>query len=769
MASAEDYANWIVKNADKKGTPEFETVAKAYQLARSQGGAAPATPTREQESQAELARLNQMVAERGAPVEGMPAPRAPSAFEQTEFYQRTKRAPEILSEVVRPEDVGANIAAMAQQAADFGKAGSERFVTGLSGGRPLDIVTGAAQNVLGGMGIAFSPISGATKTFIADPLARTFGPEVGERAQVVADIAAGPKMVTVAAKPVVTAGNVVMEGVNKAQGILRPRANWLAEAVGEQGPDIINALRTNVSGVEGAGQAAAPVGSVSFSQFAKALEKYAPQIADDAAATQDALFAARSNIAQGRIAEGSRKLADVVAAPNEQDVGKKLIAIAEKEKRAMKDTVVNPAFREAEKLAGDAPIDISNVTSKAADIMDTVDPSVATALSARLRKFQGETKTTEKIGAGGARYATETKIPPSATLAEVGDIRSAINSAAARAKATGDEVAFRDLIGLHKELDDAVTTSANLTPDAVDAYKNALSVYATQYAPRFKTGLQFDLFKVRQGANAIKPENVVDKFFNSPTNTDQFIALYGGNRDAMLNAKVGIEGMFRDKAIKDGIIDTKAAAKFLDDYGVQIDKLDARGLGIRDKLTSLIDEAARITAPEPRIVEIRGAIESGELPKGVSAAKIGAQVDELVKSASVEDLTALRDVVEIARRRARFERQAAMPMEKDLKLPSAPPVGSDFLDLKMRIPVEVYRRVTGKLTQKAAKSLGEMLSDPKRLNEAADLIEKALAMKARQTGRKFGPVKAPVYTGVPSAINALAPPSQNSLATQTGQ
>lgn len=34
MASADDYAAWIVKNAGKKGTPEFETVAKAYQEAK---------------------------------------------------------------------------------------------------------------------------------------------------------------------------------------------------------------------------------------------------------------------------------------------------------------------------------------------------------------------------------------------------------------------------------------------------------------------------------------------------------------------------------------------------------------------------------------------------------------------------------------------------------------------------------------------------------------------------------------------------------------
>ena len=34
MARAEDYAQWIVNNADKKGTPEFDTVAQAYQIAK---------------------------------------------------------------------------------------------------------------------------------------------------------------------------------------------------------------------------------------------------------------------------------------------------------------------------------------------------------------------------------------------------------------------------------------------------------------------------------------------------------------------------------------------------------------------------------------------------------------------------------------------------------------------------------------------------------------------------------------------------------------
>jgi len=41
MATADDYAGWIVKNAAKKGTPEFETVAAAYKEALSEEQAVP--------------------------------------------------------------------------------------------------------------------------------------------------------------------------------------------------------------------------------------------------------------------------------------------------------------------------------------------------------------------------------------------------------------------------------------------------------------------------------------------------------------------------------------------------------------------------------------------------------------------------------------------------------------------------------------------------------------------------------------------------------
>jgi hypothetical protein len=42
MATADEYAAWIVKNESRKGTPEFDTVAKAYQIAKEAEAAPPA-------------------------------------------------------------------------------------------------------------------------------------------------------------------------------------------------------------------------------------------------------------------------------------------------------------------------------------------------------------------------------------------------------------------------------------------------------------------------------------------------------------------------------------------------------------------------------------------------------------------------------------------------------------------------------------------------------------------------------------------------------
>lgn len=59
MANAAAYAQWIVENADKRGTPEFETVARAYQVARQQETAPAEQP--QQERRGTMAEVGRQV------------------------------------------------------------------------------------------------------------------------------------------------------------------------------------------------------------------------------------------------------------------------------------------------------------------------------------------------------------------------------------------------------------------------------------------------------------------------------------------------------------------------------------------------------------------------------------------------------------------------------------------------------------------------------------------------------------------------------------
>jgi hypothetical protein len=661
------------------------------------------------------------------------------------------------------EDIGGNIAREAQTAAQFAKEGGESAVENFKAGRPLSAVLGAGQQLAGGAGIVLSPLSGLVRSYVTDPVSRFLGPEVGEKAGMVANMAVTPGGLTKAARPVEMIANTGGRGVNAFENLVRPDLNALIEATGNKAPDVVNTLRRSTSGFETAGQAAAPAGSAGFSKFTSELAAHAPEVAADTQRTRDALLTARSNMAEGKSAQAAADIASAVAEPDAQTVGRRLITTAEKIKEEVKRTLIRPKFRNAEKLAGDAQIDISPVTREAADLIDTIDPDAAAVLSRRLGKFQGETKTTEGIGPGGATYKGETvTTPPTATLADVGDIRSAINNAAVKAKSSGDEAGYTRLMKLHKRLDDAVTSSETLPPKALAAYKDALETYATQYAPRFKTGLQVNLFKIKNGEQGIGATNVIDRFFSDADKTDNFIALYGKDPFAMTNARLGMEGLFRDQVIKNGVIDTKAYQKFLKDYGPQIDKLDANGLSLRNKFDTLANETARVTAPEAAIAETRAGIKTDKLPEGSAKDIADTRVSALVNSTPTEDLTSLRDAVQAVRREG--ARVADVNTANELKsgLPIVPSTTPSFLNTKFRIITEVYRRVMGRLDTKMAKELGAMLHDPSRLDEVANMLDAAIARKRAQEARVVTGTTAPPYSGVAlGAINALAPSQQN--------
>lgn len=606
---------------------------------------------------------------------------------------------------------------------------------------------GATQSVLtaGGLGDVTGGAIGATT-----PEYKMFAKDVGIKET--PEYYAPFEMVGgLVGPPIISKGvNLLQRGANVARDLYTTYAgmpyNKLLEAVGPDAPVIINALRANKTGVESGGQAAAGVGNVPFSRFAKGYEDKSPQIYSDLTDRQKALIETQAKRVEDVASTEQKALADQVANPDVQALGDRITSLAEKEKAAVKKDVIRPAFKAAEDLAGNTPIDISNVTKKAAEIADTIDPDAAAILSRRLGKFQGTTTTPEKFvslgeGAGYSVEGTPVIKPPTATLSEVGDVRSAINNAAVKAKAAGDEDSYRRLMQLHTEVDNAIMGSKSLPPEAIDAYKKALDVYKTEYAPRFKTGLQVNLFKIKNGENAIGASKVVDKFFANPDTTDNFLDMFKGNPAAMRDAQAGMEGLFRESVIKDGVINPKAYETFIKKYGPQIEKLDNAGLNIRSKLDDLVSKTSNISVPKEAATALKA--EGTNLPAGPKATQITSEVGNIVKTLAPEDLDT---IAQIAARGARY---------KELSTPSTRPEISGFkynpLQLTKRVAAEIYDALATRLGNKTAERISELLSTPEGTQAFIEMAQKQAATSAAR-----------------KAAANTAFQSRNALATQLG-
>lgn len=232
MASAEEYANWIVNNADKKGTPEFETVAKAYELARSGIDGAPP------KFQPELGKLEGMPKGRRA------AYRVPSAMAMREITDAAGGPAEFFSQ--------------------HAKAFARGFAR--SPGETVDLPTNIYN-------ISPTTLTGVTPTL--EPVGVKTIDEALKLKQTPAQYAPTEYLGSLAGGGII--GGVVKAGAataNALQKLFNPKlANYLAAADGK-GTEIINWLGSAKEIVPGSqptvaeALAAAPQGGREFTRFA---------------------------------------------------------------------------------------------------------------------------------------------------------------------------------------------------------------------------------------------------------------------------------------------------------------------------------------------------------------------------------------------------------------------------------------------------------------------------------------------------------------------
>jgi hypothetical protein len=583
---------------------------------------------------------------------------------------------------------------------------------------------------------------------------------------------------------------LIGKAVNYGRKIADLKSATYLDAVEGKGRDIINALRDKGAVIvpgsaPTAGQVAAPVGGAKFSALQQELSELpgvATEYAGAAAQTNQARLAQEmraqqrfQNVAGKLQAKIDRNLVDV--SPSE--IGDALSAAANAERQSVKANVTEPAYKAAFNAAGDAKIDISNVIADAERILDRKLSSFATETAPdTVRKLRGfmpavpeaEAVTVGKAGFKTAKTPTPPPATPEATLLQLDDVRKAINADIAAASASNAPMAattLRNLRQLHTAIDDAIGKSTTLADDAKTLYADAVSKYRTEYAPRFKEGVNANLFKrTSLGEDKIRPEDVINRYFtpNGESEARQFTQLFGNNPDALKIARAGIEDVYRKKVAQGGM----SHANFMRDYGRTIDIYDGAGMNLRQRFDVIDKDAQRLMRVED-MAKASGNKLAPALPPGSNALAVEARISDLTKGLDNRQLTAINSVRDDLAREAEFERLASAGRKSGKDVSQiATQVGKEsgvaptsaFLSMPITIYNAVVKRLLGVVDDKLAMELAREMLSPA---VTAESIQKAMARQAEQQvtnqlARQIAPRAAAAAAQMPASEN------QNALA-----
>jgi hypothetical protein len=575
--------------------------------------------------------------------------------------------------------------------------------------------------------------------------------------------------------PLITKG---AEYVSKLKNI---KLDQYLKAVGNKGEDIVNALQGRVQIVPGtsptAGEAAAPVGSVGLSvlqsrarQVPSVADEYAAKEAQNIAARQaqesraTAKFDAAKQRIQGKIDRGL-----VNVTPGE--VGSTLIDAAKAEQQAVKTNIVQPAYDAAFEAAGNAKIDVSKVVNEAERILDRKLSSFATETAPdtvrKLRGFVPSVPEAEAVAIGKAGFKTaKTPTPPpatpEATLQQLDDVRKAINADIAAASTSNAPMAattLRNLRQLHAAIDDAVKSSTALPEEAKTLYKSALDAYRTQYAPRFKEGINANLFKQTSlQETKIKPEDVVSKYFQPKGESEakDFLRLFDKNPDAMKIARTGIEDLYRREVTDTaGRVTPEAHAAFLKKYAEPLKILDNAGMNITTRVGVVAKDAARL-AKIDELAKASGNKLAPPLPAGINALAVEKRIGELTKDFTPQQMAHVNSVRQDLLREGEYDRlvKSGAAAGADIKSLATKTGKESGLPLPnfISVPITIFNNLVKKLAlrmdDKLALEIARELTSPA---VAANQIEAAMKL---QTARSLAQPGAGTAVGL-GATRAL--------------
>lgn len=551
---------------------------------------------------------------------------------------------------------------------------------------------------------------------------------------------------------------VIGKGVEYASKLANIKLDTYLKAIGNKGDDIVNALRGRPSAVPGAaptaGEVAAPAGSTGFSTLqAKALEVPAmtDTYADMAAQTNQARLAQQAR-AEAKFQSSADRVKQQIdrglTSVSQRDAGQTLLNAAKAEQQTAKATITEPAYNRAFTAAGDAKINVTNVIDEAESILgrklSTFDPSTAPSTVSKLLSLQPPAPVAKPIGAGlvasRIKTATPSRPAPEVTLAELDDVRKAINAdiaSAARSSDPSAAVTLRNLGKLHKAIDDAVNGSSTLPADAKTLYKEALDTYRTEYAPKFKTGVNANLFKQTSlNEPRLNPDDVIKTYFQpkGEREAQQFVTMFGKNADATRVARAGIEDLYR-REVTDaaGRVTPDAHAKFLKKYADPIRILDGAGMSLSPRLDAVAKDAARLAKIESLAASSQNKL-APPLPPGSNALAIEKRISELTKGFTPQQLSHVNAVRDDLLREGNYQRLVDAGAKADIKVrglgtETGREIGlplPNFLSVPITIFNNTFKKLALRMDDKIAMEIAREMTSPAK---AADMVESAMLLR----------------------------------------
>ena len=486
---------------------------------------------------------------------------------------------------------------------------------------------------------------------------------------------------------------------------------------------------------------------------------------------------------QAAIARQQNQLAATIPNPSQLKVGEAVSGVREQALKQAQDKIVTPAYNAAFAASPDtvtfsfAPVESAamGIRGKTATVLN---PEQAPYTSDVLRLYR-----TEPADTYTSMLTQGQPKPAMVSLRGADEFVKAINQDMAALSGVTDGSAnatLRNLMQLKTAALGAV--ESGVTPEAKALYDQARNLYQTKVAIPFKEGWLANF--EREGATGVPIQNlekVSSTVLGSEDKALRFVAALGDRPDAMDAISRGIEGEYRTRVVKNGIVDPKAHDNFMAKYGKSLSVMDDAGLSITSKLDDFGAKAKALEAQGLSAAEI-ASTQAADIAEAQTTAQramasltssnITPQQSATQLSARLQSLPEVRAQIDAIRAELRdakfFDRLAREGVKAGggVKGMATTSMGKapHMLSHASMLANYVLARLGGKLDAKLA---GEVAADMLNSEGLANVLERApqAAARGKVMRQIFKPTPKPSLEQM-GVTNLLAPANNNALVGQ---